>query len=107
MRNKRYRPIKLWIILILFIVVFCLFGIFILDGWKKTVMLICAGLIAIGMILLFTYYFEVKDDMILIRQGISSFNKKYRSSFKTRTILINEINTLDLSEGGKAIIINL
>ena len=107
MRNKKYRPIKLWIILIVFIAVFWIFGIFVLDGWKRIVMLIGVGLITISITLLFTYYFEVKDDMILIRHGLSSFNRKYRSSFKTRTILINEINNLDLSDSGKAIIINL
>ncbi|MCH5172522.1 MAG: hypothetical protein J1F31_06825 [Erysipelotrichales bacterium] len=102
MRNKKYRPVKLWLILISFVILFAFFGIFLLNGWRQIVMLISVGLIAISMALTFTYYFEIKDDRVIIRHGLSSFNKKYRSSFKTRIILINEINSLDLSDGGKS-----
>ena len=107
MRNKRYRPVKLWIILISVIIIFAFFGIFLLDSWRQIVMLIGVGLITICMALTLTYYFEIKDDRIIIRHGLSSFNKKYRSSFKTRIILINEINSIDLSDWEKAIVINL
>lgn len=107
MRNKKYRPVKLWIILISCIILFAFLGIFLLDGWEQIIMLIGVGLITIGMALTFTYYFEVKADRIIIRHGLSSFNKKYRSSFKTRIILINEINSIDLSDWEKAIVINL
>lgn len=107
MRNKKYRPVKLWIFIILFIIAFTLLNIFLLDGWRKVVMSIALGTLTIIMPFLFTYYFEIKDDRIIIKHGLSSFNKKYRSSFKTRIILIDEIKCLKLVDKRKVIVIIL
>ncbi len=54
-----------------------------------------------------SYFFEVKEDRILIRHGLSSFNRQYRSNFKTRTIMIKEINSIDIRDKGKTIIFGL
>ena len=107
MRNKKYRPVKLWLLLggLLLIGVpsFCFFE----PGWEKWLGLFsCAGLF-FGLIICFTYWFEVKEDRIIIRHGLSSFNKKYISSFKTRTIMICDIQSMDLWDFGKAIVICL
>jgi len=107
MKNKKYVPLKLWIILILIILGSILAGIFLFDGLKKIVMFVGAGSLSFIMPLLFTYYFEVKEDRVIIRHGLSSFNKQYHSSFKTITILFEDINDIDIRNNGDAIIIIL
>lgn len=106
MRNKIYRPIKLWLTLLVAII-FSIVLILILSGWKQIVSIIILSGLLIFMPVLLTYYFKITNDSIIIRHGLSSYSKKYRSSFKTRIILIDEINGLDVRDSGRAIVINL
>ena len=68
---KKYRPIKLWIILIILIAFGVLFGVFLMDGWKQVLMLICTGIMFIVFILCTTYYIQFQTDRIIIRHGLS------------------------------------
>ena len=107
MRNKKYRPIKLWVILILVILILVPASIFLMDGWKRHVVLSCGISVFVGLIVCLTYWFEVKEDCILIRHGLSSFNKQYRLSFKTRVIMIDDIKSIEVGKAGKSIIFYL
>ncbi len=78
-----------------------------MDGWKKYLFFCCSVITLIGLIICLTYWFEVKEDKILIKHCLSSYNKQYRSSFKTRIIMINDINSIDVRDFDKTIIINL
>ena len=82
-------------------------GILLFYGLKQILVICSSILIILFMPLLFSYYFMVTDDSIIIRHGLSSFQKKYRSSFKTRVIMIKDINGLDVENGGKAIMFNM
>ncbi len=104
---KKYRPIKLWIILLVLIVFGVLFGGFLMDGWKRVLMLVCTGIMFIVFVLCTTYYIQFQSDRIVIRHGLSSFNKSYRSNMKTRYILFSHINNLTINHSSKYVIINL
>lgn len=106
MRNKKYRPIKLWIILLLITLIVPLSLIFV-EGWKKYVILMCGIVSILGLFMCLSYFFEVKEDRILIRHGLSSFNRQYRLNFKTRIIMIKDINSIDIRDNGKTIIFGL
>ncbi|MBQ8164363.1 MAG: hypothetical protein IJZ94_00915 [Clostridia bacterium] len=107
MKNKKYRPVKIWIVLSAVILIGLPFGLFLLDGWKKIVMLLCVLFSFFYLIICLTYWFEVKEDRILIRQGLSSFDEQYRSDFKTRTIMIENIKDIDFRNSGNDIIFTL
>ena len=107
MRNKKYRPIKAWIFLSTFFGIIFLSSLVIMDGWKKYAVLFCSFILLGALIISFTYWFEVKENQIVIRHALSSFNKQYRSSFKTRTIMINDISSIEIRDSGKTVIINL
>ncbi len=77
------------------------------DGWKRVLMLICAGIIFAAFVLSTTYYVQFQNDRIVIRHGLSSFNKSYRSNFKTRHILFSDIIDLSINYSGKYVIISL
>ena len=106
MRNKKYRPVKLWLILGLVLLITPL-------SWssdyalRKYLSFFCFVGLLLVLILCFTYWFEVKEDRIIIRHGLSSFDKQYSSNFKTRTIMICDINSIDIRDSGKVIIISL
>lgn len=104
---KKYRPIKLWIILLFLISFGVLFGVFLMDGWKRVLMLIYTGIMFIVFILCTTYYVQFQADRIIIRHGLSSFNKSYRSSMKTRHILFNNIKSILINHSNKYVIISL
>ena len=73
MIDKKYRPIKIWGL----ILVFCL-------------------------ILTLTYYIEVKEDRLIVRYSTSSdYNRKYTSMFKTHILLFDNIRNLDVYDHGK------
>ena len=104
---KKYRPIKLWLILLLVTVFGGILGGFLMDGWKQVLMLICTGVIFAAFILSTTYYVQFQKDRIVIRHGLSSFNKSYRSNFKTRHILFSDIIDLSINYSSKYVIISL
>ena len=104
---KRYRPIKLWIILLILIAFGVLIGGFLMDGWKRILMLVCTSIIFIVFILCTTYYIQFQTDRLVIRHGLSSSNKSYRSNMKTRYILFNDIKNLSINHSSKYVIINL
>ena len=104
---KKYRPIKLLLILLALIAFGVLFGAFLMDGWKKVVMLICTLVILFAFVLCATYFIQFQDDKIIIRHGLSSFNKSYSSNFKTRRILICDIDDLLINSSTQSIIIRL
>ena len=104
---KKYRPVKLCIILLILIIVGILFGGFLMEGWKQVLMLICTSIMFLVFILSTTYYIQFQKDRIVIRHGLSSFNKSYRSSLKTRHILFSDISNLSINYSNKYVIINL
>lgn len=104
---KKYRPIKLWIILLVLIIVGIVLGAFLMDGWKQVLMLICTSVMIVVFVLSTTYYIQFQNDRIVIRHGLSSFGKSYRSNFKTRYILFNDIDNLSINHSSKYAIINL
>ena len=104
---KKYRPIKLWIILLILITVGILFGGFLMDGWKRVLMLICTVIMFIVFLLCTTYYIQFQTDRLVIRHGLSSFNRSYRSSIKTRYILFSNIKNLLINHSSKYVVINL
>ena len=104
---KKYRPIKLWIILSILIAVDVLLGGFLMEGWKRVLMLVCTGVILIVFLLCTTYYIQFQTDRLVIRHGLSSFNKAYRSNMKTRHILYSNIKNLSINHSNKYVIINL
>ena len=104
---KKYRPIKLWVILLMLIIFGFLLGVFLMEGWKKILMLVCTSIIFLMFVLSITYYIQFQNDKIVIRHGLSSFNKSYRSNFKTRYILLRDINSISVNYPNKYVIINL
>ena len=104
---KKYRPIKLWIILSVLIFVGVLLGGFLIDGWKRIIILICTGAIILVFILSLTYFLQFYDDKIVIRHGLFSFSKSYRSNLKTRNILFDDIRNISLNYSSKYVIINM
>ena len=104
---KKYRPIKLWFILLMLISGGISFGIFLMDGWKQILMLICTSTMFITFLLTTTYYIEFQNDKIVIKHGLSSFNRTYRSNLKTRYILFSDINDLSINYSNKHVIISL
>ncbi len=104
---KKYRPIKLWIILLVLIIVGIVLGAFLMDGWKQVLMLICTSVMIVVFVLTTTYYIQFQNDRIVIRHGLSSFGKSYRSNLKTRYILFNDIDNLSINHSSKYAIINL
>ena len=104
---KKYRPIKLWIILLILITVGILFGGFLMDGWKRVLMLVCTVIMFIVFILCTTYYVQFQTDRLVIRHGLSSFNRSYRSNIKTRYILFSDIKNLSINQASKYVVINL
>ena len=107
MRYKKYRPFKAWLILVLSVSMFVFLALFLLDGWQKILILTVSGVLIAVMFFLFSYYFQVTEDRILLRHGVSSSNKQLQSYFQTKTILITEINTIDLIDSGQSIAISL
>lgn len=106
MKNKKYRPFKLWIILIA-AVLLGIIATVAFNGWLKILVLVCTSALFLVLILCLTYWFEVKEDRIIIRHGISSYDKQYRSNFKTRTILFENIACIDLRNSGRDVVIGL
>jgi len=104
---KKYRPIKLWIILLVLIIVGIVLGAFLMDGWKQVLMLICTSVMIIVFVLSTTYYIQFQNDRIVIWHGLSSFGKSYRSNLKTRYILFDDIDNLSINHSNKYAIINL
>ena len=98
MRNKKYRPYKLWLILIGVLLIAFPVAIFMDEGRLRITMILCLAILVVFTPLCFTYKFEIKNDRVLIRHALSSFNKQYRSSFKTRTIFINEMRTIYIDD---------
>ena len=107
MRNKKYRPVKLWIIMFFFVVLFALIGFLLLKGWKKIAMLSVAGLLLVSTIVTLTFYIEAKKESLIIGHGLWSKDKRHRSSFTIKTIPIKDIAGLELIRKGRAIVINL
>lgn len=104
---KKYRPIKLLLILIILITIGAVLGIFLLGGWKKIVMLVCTVIMLFAFALCATYYIQFQNDRILIMHGLSSFNKLYRSNFKTRCFLICDIADISINYSSSYVIIRL
>ena len=102
---NKHRPIKLWGILTMLVVLSSIFGFVLLDGWRKIVMLSCTAIAVLLLLLSLTYYIEFKIDKIIIKHGILSINRHYKSNFKAKTILINDIGALSLFSN--YVIINL
>lgn len=98
---------KIWLILGLVLLIAVPPSLFSSSELRKYISLFCFVVLFLGLILCFTYWFEVKEDRIIIRHGLSSFDKQYCSSFKTRTIMICDINSIDIRDSGKVIIISL
>ena len=63
---KKYRPIKLWIILLILIAVGVLLGGFLMEGWKRVLMLVCTGVILIVFLLCTTYYIQFQTERLVI-----------------------------------------
>ena len=78
-----------------------------MDGWKRILMLVCTGIMFIVFISCTTYYIQFQTDKIVIKHGLSSFNKSYRSNMKTRYILFSNIKNLSINHSGKYVVINL
>ena len=104
MKNKKYRPFKLiiglWALQILAIccIVFP-FGRFANHDLYWYTMIVGAVLMLPFSILVCTFYFKVQEDRITIRHGLFSLSKENRSvKLKTRTILISDIERIELSE---------
>ena len=104
---KKYRPIKLLLILLAIIVVGALFGVLWIDGWKRIVILICTFIITLTFLLCTTYFIQFQNDKVIIRHGLSSFNKSYRSNFKTRCFLICDIADISINYSNSYVIISL
>lgn len=97
MRNKKYRPVKLWLILggIILLIFPC---VPFFPGWKKVVSIIGLIIIFFALVFAFTYCFEVTDRSIIIKHRVSSSNKKYRSPFIKAKVI--EIKIEDISNIG-------
>ena len=102
MRNKKYRPIKLQIMLSTILIV-CFPFLFLFDGWEKIAAPFVYVLILVGTIVTFFYGFEVKDDRIIIRHGTTSSYKGFSTNFKRQIILIQDITNIEMEDDGKAI----
>ena len=104
---KKFRPIKLWIMLLGVSIVGITFGVFFMDGWKRFIVLICSGIIFLFFIFTLSCFIQVKDDQIIIRHGLSSFNNSYQFNFKTRHILYIDIHNISINYTNKYVIITL
>ena len=104
---KKHRPIKLLIILLVLIFIGVLFGCFLMDGWKRIVMLTCTSVMVFAFILSTTYFVQFQSDKIVVRHGVSSFSKSYRSNFKTRHISHDDIHDISLDYFNKCVVINM
>ena len=102
MINKKYRPVKIWGLLLLLWLLSL--GILCLPlGMPRSIIVgLCSAVLLLGLMLTLTYYIEVKEDRLIVRYSTSSdYNRKYTSSFKTHTFLLNDIRNLDVFEDGK------
>ena len=104
---KKYRPTKLYMILLALIAVGILSSAFLLEGWSRVAVLVCTGIMVISFILVMTYYVQFQADRIVIRHGLSSSNKTYSSNFKTVYILHSDINSLSINHLNTYVIIGL
>lgn len=104
---KKYRPIKLWIVLLILIFIGILLGGFLMDGWKRILMLVATSVMVAVFVLTTTYYIQFQHDKIVIKHGLSSFKKSYRSNLKTRYILFNDINSISINPSNKYVVISL
>ena len=104
---KKYRPIKLWIILFIVIIAGILSVVFLIDGWRQNVILF-GGVTTFVIFILYTpYYIQFQDDKIIIRYGLSSLKKSDSSNVKTRFILISDIKDLFIKTSYKRVVIEL
>ena len=104
---KKYRPIKLLIILLAVILLGILLGGFLLNGWKRIVVIAGTSVIVGAFILGLTYFIQFRDDKVVIKHGLSSFNKSYHSNLKTRHILHADIYNISINYSNKYVIISL
>lgn len=104
---KKYHPNKLLLILFILITIGALFGVLLVDGWKRIVILICTFVMIFAFVLCTTYFIQFQNDKVIIRHGLSSFNKSYRSNFKTRCFLICDIADISINYSSSYVIIEL
>lgn len=104
---KKYRPTKLLLILLAVITLGILFGVLLVDDWKRIVIHICTFVMIFAFILCTTYFIQFQNDKVIIRHGLSSFNKSYRSNFKTRCFLICDIADISINYSSSYVIIRL
>ena len=103
---KKYRPKKIWVVLsVLFIIFFI--AEFVIDSWQRYAAMIGCIAALVGLFITLKYWFEITEDKIVIRQWVQSSNKAYESHFKIKTIMIADINNLDVCNKGTVIAINL
>lgn len=102
MRNKKYRSWGLVLVLLAFSIFFFLLLFLATTREDKILLTVCGSGIFLVMLLILPLYVEIKDDRIVASCGIGSPNKKYRSSFKKRVFMLDDMSDISV-EGGKLI----
>ncbi len=86
MKNKKYRPILLCIFLAVMLMVGIPLCFILLENWIRITLIIIVSFLALGLILCSFYWFEIKDDCVLI------------SIFKTKKIMFDDIDQMDYQD---------
>ncbi len=109
MKNKNYRQSILLIFLYLLSASSLVIAMFLPLSSEKIFLIVGSIIIAIFAVIINTFYFSIKERSIIVRQGVFSTNKKYRSNFKKRVFSFEEIATIkvDCNNQNYKIIMNL
>ena len=102
MINKKYRPVKICGLLLLLWILSLGMLCLPLGIPRSIVVGLCSAILLLGLMLMFTYYIEVKEDRLIVRYSTTSdYNRKYTSALKTHTFLFDDIRNLDVFEDRK------
>ena len=103
MRNKKYRPWKLTVILCAIVIGFALEVLLLpLETWERILLIACLTITVIISIPCSLLYIEVQSDRIVTRLGVGSLNKAYQSSFKKRVFMFDDM--IDICVEGRKIL---
>ena len=101
MRNRKYRAWGLISFLYGFGIVAILLGILVFNGFGQVFMLIVGPIAIVIATLIAPMYFEVQEDRIVVFQAVFSTSRMYRSSFKKRIFMFDEITDIYFNDGNR------
>ena len=107
---KKYRPVKLWIlmpVLILASIFVCFLCIEMEKQIGAILLLVCIAVESVVYIWSFSCYLQFENDKIVTKLGLTSKNLAYCTTFVAKRIKFSDIAFLDIDDWNQYVVISL